>query len=168
MAYVTAVTNKTAASYFNVADWTRIYGNSQLVNSLAEIMLDTPIDFDILTAPTITTIPSVTDFNAFLANIERTRIACAGESIPGTGTEIKDDYEAGPNKQAPNYVDANRWESTIDAIWEHFNGPDLDVDLVLSADLTVTTGTTLIIVDSLNANGFNITIEDGATLAIIP
>jgi hypothetical protein len=168
MSYVTAVTNKTAASYWNVADWVRVYGNSQLVNSLAEIMLDTPIVFNTLTAPTITTIPVVTDFNTFLANIERTRVAVAGESIAGTTTEIKDDYEAGPNKQAPNYVDANLWESTIDAIWEHFNGPDLDVDLVLSADLTVTTGMTLIIVDSLDANGFNITVEDGATLAIIP
>jgi hypothetical protein len=110
----------------------------------------------------------VTDLNTLTGNIETLRAAVAGESIAGTTQAIKDDWEAGHDKQAPNYVNVNLWESTLDAIWSHFGGPALVVDRVLSADLTVTTGTTLIIVDSLDANGFNITIEDGATLAIIP
>jgi hypothetical protein len=163
----TDITNRTSKAFLNIADWSRVYNNSQLVNSLAAIMLDTPIAFTLITAPTITSIPNVTDLNTLTGNIETLRVAVSSESITGTTQAIKDDWEAGHDKPSPTYVHVNLWESTLDAIWEYYGGPDLDVDRVLSADLTVTTGTTLIIVDSLDANGFNITIEDGATLAII-
>jgi hypothetical protein len=168
MAYVTAVTNRTAASFWNVADWARVYGNSQLVSALAEIELGSPIAFTSLTAPTITTIPAVADFNLFLANIENIRVAVVGESIPGTLIAIKDDWEAGPDKTSLSYGHANLWESTLDAIWSYYNGASLPVCPILSSDLTITTGNTYIVVDCLDANGFNITIQDGATLAIIP
>jgi hypothetical protein len=175
MAYVTPITDRSQAdiiaqnskAYWNVADFERVYRNSQLANALAEIELDTPIDFDILTAPTITTIPAVVDFNTFLANIERLRLAVVGESIPGTETEIKDDYIAGTGQDAPDYHDANLWESTIDAIWEHFNGPDLEVCPTLTADLTVTTGNNQIYVDCLDMANFDVDLQGTANLYII-
>lgn len=176
MAYVTAVTDRalsdittpTSKGYWNVADWVRVYGNSQLVRNLAATMLATSIRFDILsTVPTITTIPSVTDFNTFLANIERTRLAVVSVPIPGTTTEIKDDYLAGSGQESPDWVDANLWESTLNAIWNHYNGGSLDVCPSLAANLTVTNGTTVIYVDCLDANGFDITIESTGHLSII-
>ena len=175
MAYVTAITDRvlsdittpTSKGYWNIADWTRVYGNSQLVNSLAAIMLDTPIVFNTLTAPTITTIPSVTDFNTFLANIERLRLAVAGESIVGTGTEIKDDYTAGTGYESPDYVDANLWESTLDAIWNHYNGPTLDECPILSTDLTILTGAQEIYIDCLDMADYNADLQGTANLYII-
>jgi hypothetical protein len=176
MAYVTPVTDRSASdiaarnskAFWNVSDFTRVYGNSQLVNSLAAIMLDTGIQFDVLTTPAITTIPNVTDFNTFLANIERVRLAVGVFAIPGALIAIKYNWEAGTDKLSPTYSHANLWESTLDAIWEFYGGPDLDVCPTLTADLTITTGNQEIYVDCLDANGFNITIQDGATLAIIP
>jgi hypothetical protein len=163
----TDITNRTSKAFMNVATWARIYSNSQLVNSLAAVSLDTPIAFTLITAPTIASIPNVTDLNTLTGNIETLRAAVAGESIAGTTQAIKDDWEAGHDKQAPNYVNVNLWESTLDAIWSHFGGPALTVNRVLSADLTVTTGTTLIIVDSLDAANYNIDLQGTANLAII-
>lgn len=176
MAYVTPVitdrtatdiANKTSKAYWNVADWIRVYGNSEVTNSLTEIMLNTPIQFDLLTAPTTTTIPTVADFNTFLANIERTRVAVQSESIPGTGSEIKDDWAAGASESAPTYINANLWESTIDAIWNHWNGGDLEVCPTLTADLTITTGNREIYIDCLDAADFNIDLQGTAQLFII-
>lgn len=177
MSYVTAITDRvlsdvttpTSKGLFNVADWTRIYGNARLTNSLAEINLDTAITFNLVAAPTTsrTLTGIITDINTLLANIERLRLAVAGESIPGTTTEIVDDWVAGQNEEAPDYTDVNLWESTIDAIWTNYSGGDLDVDLVLSEDLTIATATTLIVVDSIDANGYDIIMQGTAKLYII-
>jgi hypothetical protein len=173
MAYVTPVTDRTSAdiaarnskAFMNVADWSRIYSNSQLVNSLAAIMLDTGIVFNILSTPTITTIPNVTDLNTLTGNIERVRVAVI--AVLPTLTEIKDDYEAGPDKTAPKYTDVNLWESVLDAVWVYYDGPDLDVCPTLSADLTVATGTNHIVVDCIDAANFNIDIQGTGNLYII-
>lgn len=175
MSYVTPVTDRTYAdlvalnskAYMNVVDWARIYGNSRLVNSLAAIELATGIQFNILSIPTTTTIPSATDVNTLAGNIERARLAVVGESIPGTSTEIKDDYIAGAGEMAPKYTDVNLWESTLDAIWEYYNGPDLDVCPTLSADLTILTGAQEIYVDCINPGNFEIIIQGTGELHII-
>ena len=175
MAYVTAIfdrtatdiTNKTSKAYFNVADWERVYGNSQVTSSLAEIMLDTAIDFDLLAAPTVTTVPNVTDFNMFLTNIETLRAAVQSESIPGTGSAIKTDWVAGASEPSPSYINANLWESTIDAIWNYWDGGDLEVCPTLAADLTVTTGNRKIYVDCLDCADFNVDLQGTAQLFII-
>jgi hypothetical protein len=175
VAYTTPVTDRalsdiqtpTSKGHWNVDDFERVYGNSQLVSSLAAIMLDTTIAFDTLTAPTITTIPAVADFNTFLANIENVRVAVDGESIPGTSVSIKDDYSAGPGEDAPDYTDANLWELVIDVIWVYFNGPSLDICPTLTADLTITNGNQEIYVDCLDTNGFNVDLQGSAKLYII-
>jgi hypothetical protein len=175
MAYVTAVTDRTAAdlvamnskAYWNVADWTRVYGNSLLTRYLAEIMLPGSIAFTDLGSPTTATIEVASEFNLFLANIEALRVAVAGESIAGTTTPIKDDYAAGPAVDAPDYLDANLWESTIDAIWQHFDGPDLLACPTLSGNLTVTTGNNQIYIDCLNMSTFDADLQGTANLYII-
>jgi hypothetical protein len=180
MSYITPVTDRTALdiatltskAFWNVADWERVYGNSQLINSLASIMIDENIAFDILTTPTITTIPVVEDFNTFLANIERIRVAAnsvfpVGVYIPGTSTEIKDDYEAGPQGASPKYTDTNLWESTLDAIWDYYNGDTLLACPTLAADLTVLTGTNAIYIDCIDAANFDIDIQGTGNLYII-
>jgi len=167
MPYTTPVTNHSAASHFNVADWTRIYRNSQLASSLAGIMLGTPIQFDAIVLPTTTTNPTtaLAMLNTILANIERMRLAMVA-LIP-TLTEVKDDWTAGAGTISPSYTHANQWETTIDAVWDYYSGDSLTGPLTLSADLTVATGTTLIVVDSINTAGYDIILQGTAKLYII-
>lgn len=173
--YTTPVTDRAASdivarnskAFINVADRVRIYHNSYLVSALASVELGTTITFNALTDPTTTSFPTVTEWNTLLANIEAVRLAVAALSIPGTSTGIKDDWEAGPGKHAPDYTDANLWESTLDAIWDYYNGSSLTVDLVLSGDLTVPTNTKYVVIDSIDTNGYNIIVESGETLAIL-
>jgi hypothetical protein len=175
MAYTTPITDRTLADvqahnakgYFNVADWQRIYGNSQLVNSLVAIRIDTPITFALLTTPTITTIPSVTEFNIFLANIEEIRLNVDGEPIPGIAIPIKCDWVAGVGQRAPDYSQANLWEKMLDAIWTYYNGPSLSVCPTLSSDLTVVTGANAIYVDCIDMANFNIDIQGTGNLYIL-
>lgn len=177
MAYTTPVTDRTAAdiaaknpkAYFNVADWTRVYDNSQLVNSLAAVMLDQQITFNTLTAPTIATIPSVIDFNILVGNIEFLRAYFNNEvpNVAGTLVSIKDDWEAGFNKDAPDYVDANLWESTLDAIWDYYSGDSLQVCPTLTGNLTVLTGASAIYVDCLDTANYIVDLQGTAILHII-
>jgi len=174
MAYVTAVTDRDAAdivarnskAFWNVADWTRVYNNTLLVYSLIEAhgSIFTPT---LLSSPVITTIPSVTDFNLFLANIENIRAAVSGEPISGISIAIKTDWIAGPGQPAPKYSDANLWESTLDAIWNYYGGPSLPVCPTLAADLTITTGNQGVYVDCIDAANFDIDLQGTANLYII-
>ena len=177
MSYVTAITDRvlsdvttpTSKGLFNVADWTRVYGNAKITTELTEVMLETPITFNAVTSPTTSTalVSLYTMFNTLLANIERLRLAVAGESIPGTSTEIVDDWTPGPNEDSPDYTDVNLWESTVDAIWDYWGGGDLDVDMVLAEDLIIPTATQLIVVDSIDTAGYNIDIQGTGKLYII-
>jgi hypothetical protein len=175
MSYVTPITdraqsditNKTSKGYWNVADWSRVYGNSRLVNGLTAIELGALVYFDTLIMPTIITIPTVAEFNMFLANIERVRVAVSGESISGTTTEIKDDYIAGPGQDAPDFSDANLWESTLDAIWDYYDGASLNICPTLNNDLTILTGTQYVVVDCLDLATYNVDIQGTGVLIIL-
>ena len=177
MSYVTAITDRvladvtptpTSKGYFNVADWTRVYENARLASALAALELGTPIVFNSATAPTITTVQGIhTALNILLANIERMRLAVAGESIAGTTTEIEDNWVSGANEDAPDYTDANLWESTVDAVWEHYGGPDLENCPSLTGNLVVGTGVTQIYVGCVDTNGYDITVNDTGVMHII-
>jgi|SRR3990172_1350338 len=175
MGYVTAVTdrtalditNRTSKAFMNVADWARVYGNAELVNSLTSIMADVLITFGQLTAPTITSIPSVTDVNTLAGNIEATRLAAVADGATGISTEIKDNYIGGAQGDSPKYTDINLWESTLDAIWIYYDGASLPVCPTLTGDLTVPTGTNVIYVDCLDFANFNVDLQGTANLIII-
>ncbi len=109
------VTNRTAKAFFNIADWQRIYNNTQVTKALVDFLLSISVTFDTLSAPTITTIPTVTQLNTLLANIERIRIA-ADPTVTGL-PEIKDDWTAGPGSPSPDYLDVNDWENVLDVIY---------------------------------------------------
>ena len=168
MSYVTAVTNHTAAGYINVADVNRIYGNARLASQLTAISW-TNITFDDVAAAETTTTPTniLEMINTTLANIERMRLAGEDAGVTGISTEIKDDWLAGAGNPAPIYSHVNIWESTIDAIWEYFGGPALDVCPTLTADLTITTGNYLVVVDCIDTDTFSIILEGTAVLYII-
>lgn len=110
------VDNKTAKAYLNVADWMRIYSNAQIVNAMVEFLLEINITFDAISTPTITTIPTVTQFNTLLANIERIRVAACLPAITGL-SEIAADWQAGSSMDAPTYLDVNDWERVLDIIF---------------------------------------------------
>ena len=123
MTYTTPITNRSAAdllaknsnAYFNVSDWTRIYGNALYIN--AEIATKTGYTAPFVTAstPTISSIPNVADFNNLLANIELMRqyVIVLGAVIAPVSTQT---WLAGPGNPAPSYMDINQWESVIDQI----------------------------------------------------
>lgn len=174
MSYITAITDRTAAdiaalnskAYINIADWSRIYGNSRLTSLLAAILRDEVILFDVVTMPAVSDNPQTAGgkLNTILANIERLRLAVADEAIAGALVEIKDDWELGPDKESPKYTHANIWESTVDAIWEFYGGPALEVCPTLSADLTLIAD--YIVVDCIDTNGHTLD-TNGHTLYII-
>jgi|SRR5688572_1549066 len=177
MSYTTAVTDRTAAdlvarnskAFINVADFTRIYGNSLLVQSLLYAAELITVDFETLATPTIITIPTVEEYNTLAGNIEAIRFQIEIElaTIPGATTEIKHDYEAGASKETFDYRDVNLWESTLDVLWEYFDGPLLDVCPTLTGDLTVLTGAQDIYIDCIDMDGFNIDLQGTANLFII-
>lgn len=176
MSYTTPVTDRTAAdllarnskAFFNVADWTRIYNNAELVAGLIWVIGDDPQWESVATIPTITTIPVVADFNTLTGNIERTRLAALNtDTIPGISTEIETGYTAGASYPTFNYRDVNLWESTLDTIWDFYDGANYGVCPTLAASLTVLTGINQIYIDCLDADTFDIDLQDAANLIIL-
>jgi hypothetical protein len=128
MSYVTPIfdrtladiTNKTSKAYFNVADWVRVNGNAEYIKELIESFLGISIQLDTVSTPTTATIPTVTDLNTLLANIEHLRTV--SEVIQTTA--IKHDWVAGIGEKAPDYLDVNKWEQTIDVICHVYSNYD--------------------------------------------
>lgn len=124
MRYITAIsdrtaldiTNRTAKAFMNVADWQRIYNNAQMADTLVSFLLSTGITFDAIADPTITTIPTVTQLNTLLANIERVRVASGLPAITGL-VEITSIWTAGSAANAPDYLDVNTWEQVLSIIY---------------------------------------------------
>ena len=174
MSYTTAVTDRTAAdvaakntkAYFNVADWSRIYRNAQLVNSLVEISVGAPNSFPVITAPTITSVPSLTDFNTLLLSIENFRTASAPiEAVAPTA--ITYDWIAGVAYPSPKYTDVNLWESTIDAIWIYVNGSAYSNCPTLASTLTLLTATNGIYINCIDTSTYNIDLQGTSKLFIL-
>lgn len=132
MAYVTAITDRKNAdiiarnskAFFNVADWTRVYGNSLEVNTLLATNIYT-LSFDTLTTPTAADIPTVSEINIMLANIERMRLWASiylrDYITDPLFVEIKDDWIAGQSNTAPNYINVNSWEKVLDLLNDYLD-----------------------------------------------
>lgn len=129
MPYVTAVTdrgasdiaNRTSKAFFNVADWERIYDNTEYVRGEIVTLFGPVIVFsDTISDPTVISIPDVTIFNILTQRIEQLRqvaLAVMPElaTTPSYGA-IKHDWEAGIDKNVPTYKHVNQWERIIDVI----------------------------------------------------
>lgn len=167
MAYITPVTNRTANSFFNVADWSRIHDNSKLLNSLMRIVWDAGLFIE-FTVPIITTNPelALSNLNTMLENIEVNMRQYVTTELPAL-TPVKYDWPAGRDVDSPSYIHANQWEITIDAMWEYFDGPDLLVCPTLEANLTILTGTYLVVVDCIDVDDFELVIEGTGRLFVI-
>lgn len=148
MSYVTPITDRaqsdidsrTSKGFWNVSDWTRVYGNSYLISSLVNITPGYACAFILLNAPTVTTIPTITDFNNFLTNIETLRnVVYTNEGAPASiATAIKDNYVGGLDGTWPNYADVNYWETVLDAIWNYYSFSSIQVCPTLTSNLTLT------------------------------
>ncbi len=174
MSYVTPVTDRTAAdiaarnskAYFNITDWTRIYRNAQLVNSLVEISVGAANSFPVITAPVIIDLPSVTTFNSLLLSIENFRTASAPiEAVAPSA--VKHNWIAGVGQPAPKYTDVNLWETTINAIWIYLNGSGYSMCPTLSADLTLATATTAIYINCIDTSTHIIDLQGTSKLFIL-
>lgn len=110
-------TTPTSKGVFNVADWIRIYGNTEHVGALLNALRKVNIVLTTLTEPAITTIPSIDDINSFVANIEALRVASGASVISGVMV-LKIDYIAGAGAKSPDYEDVNDWERDLALIKE--------------------------------------------------
>lgn len=173
--YTTPVTDRTAAdvtakntkAYFNIADWIRIYRNAQIVNSLCEIVVeDGPLLFPIVATPTITSIPSITDFNSLLLSIEnfRTLNSLIQAEAP---TAIKHDWIAGVENAAPKYTDVNLWENTINLVWEYLNASSYSECPTLTGDLILNSTNHDIYIGCIDSGSYDIDLQDTSRLFII-
>lgn len=107
----TDITNRTSKAFLNVADWIRIYGNTQHYQAVLNIMRSLSISTTVLTEPTITSFPSADEINQIIANIETLRVAAGFSTsiIPA----LDDDFTAGSNGITPTYEDVNDWEEAL-------------------------------------------------------
>lgn len=106
------ITNRTPKAFFNILDWARIYGNTQQVQAVINIMLALDIPVTDLSAPSILTIPTADDINALAANIERLRAAAALPTAAGVSV-IKTDWKSGSGADAPDFNTVNDWERDL-------------------------------------------------------
>jgi hypothetical protein len=113
---ITDITTPTSKGFFNVADWVRINGNTEIVNTLINVLKSLSITFDTLTPPTITTIPNIDDVNDFVDNIERIR-AASGVPLATGLVALKNDYTSGGI--APDYTTVNDWERDLKLLREY-------------------------------------------------
>jgi hypothetical protein len=119
MSWITPITdralsdilNRTAKGFFNVLDWSRIYGNAEYVCTLIEVLKSINVDCPVLETPTTATIPNAEDINDFLEGLETLRIAST-LSNPDL-VVLKTDYTSGESAETPDYEDVNSWENNL-------------------------------------------------------
>jgi hypothetical protein len=111
------ITNRTSKAFFNILDWVRIYGNTQQIQAIVNVMLSLSIPITRLTQPAITTIPAVADINSLIDNIEQLRVAACLPVATGA-VSLKSNYLAGNSADAPDYIAVNTWEEDIQLIRE--------------------------------------------------
>jgi len=116
------VTTPTSKGYFNVADWTRIYDNAEIVNGLLETEIGVALSFATISYPTVETVANSTflyNHNMLLENIERIRSWCAtylSTYLPDLlSYSIKCNWDV--NEPSFNFNHVNQWENTIALIY---------------------------------------------------
>ena len=123
MSYITPVMDRDAANlaaknskaYFNIADWNRIYANVLWVEYELSQVFGLTFVFTSLPTPTKSDIPTIVNFNYLLYMIKTMRAALVGAGVGAVIAPVTTQtWAAGADKQAPNYVDVNQWESVID------------------------------------------------------
>lgn len=105
------ITTPTSKGYFNVADWTRIYGNALYLKDEFQTLYGITISFTTLTTPTRTTIPTADDINNLVIDIKNVADSM-GVGITGTET-MRTDWGG---VDTPNYIDVNVWERNLDIL----------------------------------------------------
>ena len=131
MAYVTPVTDRTQAdvssqtakAYFEVADWNRVYGNSIVLYNIV-VSAGGSITFDTVGVPTTATVPTKTELNDMLSNINNIRTWVNANLIVPSDTRnvaLNEAWGEGQAALAANFLDVNRWEALIDFLKEELD-----------------------------------------------
>ena len=110
---LTDIQNRTSKAFWNVADWERVTGNTDLVSDGVYAYGGLPVALHTLTPPTVTTIPKASDINQMVENIERLRVAAALD-MPA----LKHDYAPGLGAPAPDFHAANAWEAALEQLYD--------------------------------------------------
>lgn len=132
MRYITPITDRSAGdvvngitkAFFNVADWNRIHNNSKVTKALVDFILSIDIPYSTVFSPTTVAVPTITELNTLLQNIENIRVTEGLPSISGL-TEIKTNWDEGYGAESPSYIEVNQWESILDSIYNSI-GKTLD------------------------------------------
>ena len=112
------IDNRTSKAFWNVADWLRVNGDARIVNALTNIMLGLAIPFTELTQPTTATVPTASDINTFIANIDAARAAVCFPSASGV-VALKTDWQEGNGAAAPDWQAVNAWEQDLQYIRDY-------------------------------------------------
>lgn len=105
------ITNRTSKAFFNVADWIRINGNAKIIETLINALYAVGVTLDTLAEPTTATIPTITEVNDFIANLEALREATHFPAA--TGIVELDTFTGGLAGNSPDYEDVNDWERNL-------------------------------------------------------
>jgi hypothetical protein len=111
------ITTPTAKGLWNVADWTRVDGNTAVIKAMLDAAGYLDIPLYSLTPPTITTIPEVADMNHLIENIERLAQSACLPALIGLAALVYN-FLTGANATAPYYTDANDWEGNQKKLYE--------------------------------------------------
>jgi hypothetical protein len=103
---------RTVKAFMNVADWTRIHGDTTEIQAQITSLLGLTVTLTTLTTPAITHFPAAAEINALIANIEAVRV---GACLPVTTgvVVLKHDYLDGNGAVAPDYLAVNGWERNL-------------------------------------------------------
>lgn len=113
---LTDVQTRTSKGLFNVADWNRIYGNTQYVSNDLLTLVGLIVIAPTIATPTTSSIPQVADFNSVLACIEAMRVQMTTYYAAVISAITTLTYIAGAGEKAPDYLAVNQWEYCLDQI----------------------------------------------------
>ena len=103
------VKNRTSKGYFNFVDWLRVYSNAELLRALEIVIYNEGLAYVNVNAPDKNVIPTATEINGILINIELIR-----DFIDATGTvTLKTDWGG---VDSPKYNHVNDWERNMDLL----------------------------------------------------
>ena len=108
----TDIDNRTPKAFFNVADWIRINGNTEIIHALVNVFVGVEIDMNEIEEPTVTHFPSASEINQFIENIENLR-QTSSFSVSSGIVELNHNYLSGASAIAPDYEDVNDWERDL-------------------------------------------------------
>jgi len=109
------ITNLTSKAFFNVVDWVRIENNTVYVRAVLNVLRSLNIEYNVVSEPDISTIPSADDINQFVDNIEHLRIIASLPVSSGI-VVLKTDWLGVTSAPTVDFEVVNDWERNLQII----------------------------------------------------